>query len=179
MEESLQARRSNRRRFQFSITSLMFITFVVAICAALMEMSAVLAAILLPIVAIALFRTTRVVAAASDVESEFAPGLFGTFCQSVILIFSLIVVSICTTVTGAFACCVVLLRHFIQLIPPVYSSLCRCLVRAWQLMVVTWRICDSTFSYLRIDRAFRGTCDIAITLTTKLAGLDRRLLSRF
>ena len=178
MAEFLETRPGRRRKCQFTVRSLIFITFVTAICAAMIAASAALAVILIPVVAMALFRTMRVVTTESQGKQHLARGLFGTFCQSVFLILSLIVVSVATAAVGTIACTVVLFGQFIRLIPPTSLLLRNCLVLVWWLTVFSGKTCQPIVSYLTVI-PFRWTCDHAIALTTNLAGLDRRLLSRF
>ena len=81
--------------WQFSLKSLMFVTMVVAICAALVHISVALAIVLIPLIAAGLVRTIRVVTQteAKGVR-EGAPGLVVTFCRSIALIIAMMGVSV-------------------------------------------------------------------------------------
>ncbi len=78
------AQRDYSQKWQFSVRGLMFITVVVAICAALAGVSPVLAVALLPLMVVGLIRTAR---------APKGSGLFVTFCESLVLAVLFIVVS--------------------------------------------------------------------------------------
>jgi hypothetical protein len=81
--------------WQFSLKSLMFVTMVVAICAALVHISLALAVVLIPLIAAGLVRTIRVVTRTEATgDREAVPGLFATFCRSIALIIAMIGVGV-------------------------------------------------------------------------------------
>ena len=182
MEEAIQIRRGwNHGRLQFSLRSLFFVTFVAALCAALVRASPILAVVFVPLVALALVRTMRAAATNSLAEPDHgeAHGLLSTFCQSIVLIFSLIVVFAATMVTAGIASTFLVLGQVARLCPPTYAFLRACIVHGWRLTVAIWKKCDSLASYLQIGRAFCGIRDRAICGTAYFARLNRRLLRQF
>lgn len=182
MDEAIQTRRGwNQGGFQFSLRSLFFVTFVAALCSALVRASVMLGIIFVPLFALALVRTMRAVSANSLTEPDHgeARGLFSTFCQSTFLIFSLIVVSVATMFAAGIASTLFVLGQVVRSCPPTYHFFRTCIVRGWRLTLAIWNRCDSLASFLQIGRAFCSVRDRAIWGTEYLARLDRRLLSQF
>lgn len=96
----------------------MFVTMVVAVCAALVHISAVLAVMLVPLIAAALVRTVRVVTREETARhaGRAAPGLFATFCQSVAILIAMIAVGITAVsfagITGLLIAVMVVIHVF-------------------------------------------------------------------
>jgi hypothetical protein len=77
--------------WQFSLKSLMFVTMVVAVCAALVHISIPLAVLFIPLITAGLLRTLRVVTRSeANGAREAVPGVFATFCRSIALMVAMI-----------------------------------------------------------------------------------------
>jgi hypothetical protein len=95
---NLSQQATKHLRWRFSLRSLMFLTFVVAICAGLAGLAPVLAAVGIPFIVAAYLRTVGATRAMPTDLSQLKkrPGLFKTFCASIALFVALVVASAAT-----------------------------------------------------------------------------------
>ena len=136
---------------QFSLQSMVFVTFVTAVCAATIGVSAALAAIFVPVIAIAAVRTLRRVAATRLHERCWATGYCATYCQSIGLIISLTAVSCATIAAGVLAVTLVFLRHSPLLLPVIVG----CLATGWRLIVYGLETCRRAIRLSRLEKVIR------------------------
>jgi hypothetical protein len=101
MSNEHHGRRPARRRYQFSLRTLMFITSVVCFAAALSGISPMIALGAAPFLAAAMFRTLRVVGRAQREAPATRVRLFASFAQSLLIVVSLVVVAMVTSMAAA------------------------------------------------------------------------------
>lgn len=125
--------------WQYSLRSLMFVTMVVAVCAAIVRMSPLCALFFVPVLAAGLLRTVRIQMSMAGPQATPAPRLFVVFCQSVGLIVSFLLVSL-TAVAAAGAVAVylviVLAGHIVRAAHKVYWPTVKLAARTVQAI---WR----------------------------------------
>jgi hypothetical protein len=158
----------------------MFLTFIVAVCAALIGASGVLAVLLLPFIVAALVRTARVRRQIDIVEQQHAAqrGLFATFCQSLILIVSLVIVS---SIAFFVACCaglLILLGMVARFCQPAIAFLRGVAARVWPLVLRVWRRVALLASHVSFGAIFMWVRDRAVNGTLLLISASRILLRR-
>jgi hypothetical protein len=168
------------RTWTFSLKGLMFLTFVVAVSAALIGASAVLAVLLLPFIVAALVRTARVRRQINIVEKQHPAqrGLFATFCQSLILIMSLVIVS---SIAVFVACCaglLILLGVVARFCQPAIAFLRGGAARVWPLVLRVWRRVVLLASHVSFGAIFLWVRDRAVNGALLLISVSRILLRR-
>jgi hypothetical protein len=164
----------------FSLKSLMFLTFVVAVSAALIGASGVLAVLLLPFIVAALVRTARIRRQIVIVEQQHPAqgGLFATFCQSLILFMSLVIVS---SIAFFVACCaglLILLGVVARFCQPAITFLRGVVARVWPLVLSVWRRVVLLASHLSFGAIFLWVRERTVNGTVLLVSASRILLRR-
>jgi hypothetical protein len=160
--------------WQFSLKSLMFVTTLVAIGAALVGISMVLAVLLVPLIIAGLVRTIRVAAHHEKIGSA-KPALFATFCNSVALVVATIAVGLATMVVAAMAATLATLMlavHVLRAARPIYQPLKR---RLWQFIGAAGSMVVATVSRIRPILILRCLQVQAVARTLSLVAISRRL----
>ncbi len=168
-------------RWQFQLRGLMFLTFVAALCAAVIRISVELGIVVFPLVAAALYRTIRVAKrdTAARSQDKAAGGLFTTFCRSLGIVLSMIVVSAVTLALGCLAVTLVILELAGRACSPPITLVCRCCFRGWRFGISVWNMLRSVASRLRIRQAFGWSRASLFKATVVIGQSDRRLFQRF
>ena len=162
--------------WQFSLKSLMFVTMVVAVCAALIHISVALAVLLIPLFAAGLLRTIRVVTRAeTEGVRQKAPGLFVTFCRSIALIVAMIAMgmtAISFAVVTAILIAVMVVIHVCRATGVLYHPIVN---RARRGLFKLGKWCWSTLTRIRPVAIVRWFQAHAVTSTLSLFAVCRRL----
>ncbi len=162
--------------WQFSLKSLMFVTMVVAVGAALIHISVALAVLLIPLFAAGLLRTIRVVTRAeTDGVRPKAPGLFVTFCRSIALIVAMIAVgmtAISFAGVTAILIAVMLLIHVCRVTGVISHPIVN---RARRGLFRFGKWCWSTLTRIQPVAILRWFQAHAVTSTLSLCAVCRRL----
>jgi hypothetical protein len=175
----------DRNRFgqawKFSLKGLMFLTFVVAVCSALVGASPVLAIIVVPLIAAALIRMIRVnqrIAGTTN-DRTHRRGLFTSFCRSLALILCLLVVF----TTASFAACVVglliALGAAARLCRPLVAIVRRYATIAWRVASSVWRSVRRRTHGVEVSHLFGLVRSHAVRGTALLIAACRVLIRHF
>jgi hypothetical protein len=159
-----------RKRWQFSLRTLLFLMSIVALCSMLIGVSAVLAIVIVPFFVFALVRTLRINAPATDEEhiARQRRGLMATFCASLVLILTLLAVSFATVVFALMAASLVVLDLVARYCKPIVANLQPVFRRAWWIAVRTGRAVASLASYSNIQRFLNWSSGNAMLATRYL-----------
>jgi hypothetical protein len=168
------------RRWTFSLKSLMFLTFVVAVCSALVGAAPAAAVVVVPLIAAALVRTMRVRQrmAAVKHESSRRRGLFATFCQSLALIVFLLVVLAAAFLSACSAGLLIALGVASRLSQPPMIVLRRVTVRTWQAATRFWNSVRLRTRGVKLASVFAKSRSYAIRGTVLLLSASRLLVRR-
>lgn len=168
----------NRR--QFSLRTLFFVTTVVCLCAASFQASPLFAMAFVPIVAAALVGTLRAVAAA-NLESATAArrGLFATFCQSLAIVLSFLVVALGTLTAAAAVGSLYLLSAMVRAAAPLVPAVRKIARAVRRFVVAIWQRVQPAIAQFNLSAALRGARAKAVTATNTLAATGLRLWRRY
>ena len=165
------------RKWSYSLKSLMFVSFVVAICSAIIGVSVVLATVCLPFILGAFVRTMRI--HGKTTAGEQSPGLFVTFCRSLTIEFCLIAVSaIAFMVAGCAGVLIILgiVRRLLRLVAVLLSVIVRHLSH---ISTKVWHHVRSPAVHATIAEVFFIIRELAITTTRSLFSASRTLWRRW
>jgi hypothetical protein len=165
------------RKWSYSFKSLMFFSFVVAICSAIIGVSVVLAAVCLPFIVGALVRTMRI--HGRTTPGEQSPGLFVTFCRSLTTMFCLIAVSAIAFIVACCAGVLIMLGIARHLIRPVAVVLTVSVRRLSHISIYVWHHLRSPAVHAKFAEVFFMIRDFAITTTRSLFAACRTLWRRW
>ena len=182
MSEMTSTNRGLARRWQFNLATLMFATFVVALCATLMRISPALAVVALPLVFAALVRTIRArrqSAAAAEDQSHTSVGLFRTFWRSVGVVLSLILISFVAASVTSLAVALVLVDVAARVCRPVIVALWSSCVFLYMKARAGWNWLRPRLPELSVKATFEWARGQAVTNAAQLVRANRRLLARF
>ena len=145
----------HRRGWQFSLRTLLFLTTIVAFCAMLIGVSAVLAIVIVPFFAMALVRTMHTCRAHADESSNERKrrGLLATFCASLVLLITLVAVSVATALFAVAAAALLSLDFVARCSKPVIARLQPARKQASRMTRAAVRRLASLGSYSNIQRA--------------------------
>jgi hypothetical protein len=163
--------------WQFSLKSLMFVTTIVAICAALVSISIVLAVVFVPLIVAGLARTIHVVAQQARTGSK-KPGLVVTFCNSIALVVATISVGLATISVAAMAAVLAAMMvtiHVLRAARPIYQPLAR---RLGQLLLQTRGVVFAFVSRIQLVGVLRWLQVHAVARTLTLLSTSRRLFQQ-
>jgi hypothetical protein len=164
------------RIWSYSLKSLMFLSFVVAICSAIIGISIVLAAVCLPFIVAALVRTMRI--RGRTTAGKQPSGMFATFCRSLAIVFCLIVVSAIAFVVACGAAVLILLGVVRHLLRPVAVLLRASVRHLSHISIIVWNHLGSPLLHAKIAKDFLMTRNLAITTTRALFSVYRKLWRR-
>jgi hypothetical protein len=163
--------------WQFSLKGLMFVTTIVAICAALFGVSMLLAAILVPLIVAGFMRTIRV-ATQHETTGCTKPGLFVTFCNSVALVVATIAVGLATMAVAAVAgtlAAIMVTAHVLRAARPIYWPLTRVLLA---LLIRARNTAIRMMSRIQPVAVLRWLQVHAVAKTLSLLATNRRLFQQ-
>jgi hypothetical protein len=162
--------------WQFSLKSLLFVTTVVAICAALVYIALPLAVLAIPFVAAALVRTMFVTSRqdAKDTHGP-RPTLFATFCFSIFLIVATIMMSLAATALAGIAASLFALAIVRRVLSRVVTLIRPVAVRLWQLMIAVWKSRKELIARLESVAILDSLQLWSVAATLSLVSASRRL----
>jgi hypothetical protein len=166
--------------WQFSLKSLMFVTMIVAVCAALVNISAALAVLLIPLIVAGLVRTVRVVTRAeADGVREAVPGLFATFCRSIAIIIAMIGVGVATVSFAGVAAALIAVMIVIHILRAAGVLSHPLLVRARQGLIKLAKWSCTTATRIKPLAILRWLQAHAVACTLSLLAACRRLFRQW
>ena len=157
------------RKWQFSMRGLMFVTSVVAVYAALVGVSPVFAVALLPLILAAFVRTTR---------APEGSGLFVTFCESLVVVVALIMVSAAAFALACVAGSLIVAGVSYRLCTPANGVVRASAKYVWRLVVKVLRDLQRWALRVKPDSIYDRVCAYSMTATVILADATRRLFRR-
>jgi hypothetical protein len=162
--------------WQFSLKSLLFMTMIVAVCAALVHISIALAVVFIPLIVAGLFRTIRVVVRFDATAArKAAPGQFATFCRSISLIVAMIGISAATLFLAGVAAMLIAVMigiHVCRATGVIYHPI---FSRARRGLFGLAKWCGRAFSQIKPVAIVRWSQAHAVAGTLSLFALCRRL----
>jgi hypothetical protein len=158
----------------------MFVTMIVAVCAALVNISAALAVLLIPLIVASLVRTVRVVtrAEAGGVR-EAVPGLFVTFCRSVAIIISMIGMGVATVSFAGVAAALIAVMIVIHILRAAGVLSHPLLIRGRQGLIKLAKWCWTTVTRIKPVAILRWLQLHAVAGTLSLFAACRRLFRQW
>ena len=166
-----------RRKWSYSLKSLMFLSFIVAICSAIIGVSLVLAAVCLPFIAGALIRTIRIHGRTTVAEPP--PRLFATFCHSLAIVVCLVAVSAIAFVVACCAGMLIMLGIVGHLCRPVAALMSVCVRHVLHISMNVWHHLRSPAVHAKIAEVFLMIRDLAVAATRSLISICRTLWRRW
>ena len=169
------------RRCQYNLATLMFATFVVALCATLIRISPAVGVMALPLVAAALVRTMRARrrSRATENPNQPAAGLFGTFCTSTGIVFSLILMSFVAASVACVALALVVVGVTVRVCWPAVIAITVVCVFLCERMRAAWHWLRPRLPTLSAKTTFVWARGHAVTRAAQSVRANRRLLARF
>jgi hypothetical protein len=161
------------RKWSYSLKSLMFVSFVVAIGSAIVGVSVVLAAVCLPFIVGALVRTMRI--HRQTTASEPSPGLFVTFCRSLTIEFCLVAVLVIAFIVACCAGVMIILGIIQHLLKPIAALLSVIVRNLSHISTTVWHYVRSPAFHATIAEVFFVIRDLTITTTRSLFSACRSL----
>jgi hypothetical protein len=166
--------------WQFSLKSLMFVTTLVAICAALVQIALPLAVVIIPLIGAAWIRTVLVVARPNvDIPQNGPPKLVATFCYSLWLIVAMIFLCLATIALAGIAAVLIattiasrVFKTCGKLVRPVAK-------RAGQLALAMWYARREMYSRFKPGAVLDWLRFWAVAGTLALVTASRRLLRQY
>ncbi|HJQ81672.1 MAG TPA: hypothetical protein VJ828_17040 [Lacipirellulaceae bacterium] len=153
---------------------------IVAFCSMLIGVSAILATVIVPFLAMALVRTLRTRRPLADEAIERRRrGLMTTFCASLVLIVTLLAVSAATAVFALATATLIALDFAARGCRPVFARLQPVLKQAWRMTRVAFRHLASLGSYSNIQRALDWSSATALLGTRYLVAATGILHRRY
>jgi hypothetical protein len=165
------------RKWSYSLKSLMFLSFVVAICSAIIGVSVVLAAVCVPFIVGALVRTMRI--HGQTTTSEQPPGLFATFGRSLAIVFCLIAVSAIAVMVACCAGVLIMLGIVRHLLRPAAVLLSVSIRQLSYVSINIWHHLGSPIVQAKVVEAFYMIRGLTITTTLSLFSACRTLWRRW
>jgi hypothetical protein len=166
--------------WQFSLKSLMFVTMIVAVCAALVNISAVLAIFLIPLIVVGLLRTVRVVTRAETRGiREAVPGLFATFCRSIVIIIATIGVGVATVSFAGVAAALIAVMLVIHVLRAAGVLSHPLLIRAGKGLIKLAKCSWTTVTRINPVAILRWLQAHAVAGTLSLYAVGRRLFRQW
>ena len=170
------------RRWQFNLATLMFATFVVALCATLVRISPALAVVAFPLVVAALVRTIRArrrSATTAEGQSHTSAGLFRMFWRSVGVVLSLIVISFVAASVTSLAAALVLVDITARVCQPLVASLLVVCAFLYMKARAGWNWLRPQLPELSVKATFDRTRGRAVYSAARLVRANRTLVGRF
>jgi hypothetical protein len=163
--------------WQFSLRSLMFVTMIVAVCAALVNISLVLAVLLIPLIATGLVRTMRVVMRHEAVgqRNGAVPGLFATLCQSIAILVAMIAVGAATVASAGLTATLIALMIVVHVFRAARVAYRPVTTRASRVLRNLLLRCWAVVSRIKPIAILRWLQLHAVSFTLALFGVCRRL----
>jgi hypothetical protein len=165
-----------RPKWSYSLKTLLSLSFAVAICSALIGVSVVVGAACLPLIAGALVRTARI--HGQTPADKKPPGLFATFCRSLVLVVCLTALSATALVVACCAGVLITLSVFGHLLRSGAVLLHAVVTRLWRLSVTVSRPFTSHAVHAKVAVVFAMTRDLTVTATEALMSACRALWRR-
>ena len=176
MHANVDVMRSHRK-WTFSLKSLMFLTSIVAVCSALIGVSAVLAVLCLPLIAAALVRTVR--ASTRTGGGDQRRGLLATFCDSLVIVLCLIGASVTAFMAACCALALIVLCIAVRVCKPIAAVLSVGAKYLSQSMIQIWQYLKSPSFHAKSADAFDLVRAAAVTATVSRFSTCRALLRRW
>jgi len=165
-----------RQKWSYSLKSLLFLSFAVAICSALIGVSVVLGSACLPLITGALVRTARI--HGQRPADRKPPGLFATFCRSLVLVVCLTALSAIALVVACCAGVLITLGVFGRLLRSGAVLLHAVVTRLWLFSVTVSRPFTSHAVHAKVAVVFANTRELTVTATEALISACRTLWRR-
>jgi hypothetical protein len=177
-ENNIAGKRDHQARWQFNLRGLMFLMFVVALCAWLVGISILLGIVCVPVIAAAAVRAVRVRRPflTDEQRRRTAPGLFTAFGKSVAILLSLFTVFAATSAVACLAAGLVLLETVNYVSRPVQAMLCRWIVIGWSAAIVLFRRVRRCAPRIVLARVVAGARHRAVRRTASFIQLTSTLL---
>jgi hypothetical protein len=161
-------------KWQYSLKSLMFVTTLVAVCAALVQIALPLAVITIPLIAAALVRTMLMTSRRSASDGA-RPRLIATFCYSVCLLVVTILMCLAAASLAGIAAALIA-TTIVRCVFTSAGTLVRPIVtRAWLLLLAVWNHRAEIVSRLRPGAILDWLQLWSVVGTLYLLSLSRRL----
>jgi hypothetical protein len=162
--------------WQFSLKSLMFVTTLVAVSAALVHIALALAILAIPLIAAALARTILVLGRERPTDdAHVRPKLFATFCNSMFLIVALISICLAATVLSGVTAALIAMTVLRRLLAVVSRRILPVAARAGKLLIVMWNARAEIVSRLKPGAMLDSLQAWSLVGTLSLMGMSRRL----
>jgi hypothetical protein len=166
------------RSWQFSLKSLMFLMFIVAVCAGTISISPPLAVLVVPFVAVAAVRTalchSRV--APEEPMPSRTSGLLATFVQSLLLLMALSIMSFATLAAVGLATALIAATLAVRVVTAVGIKLRALAPQARRCAWALWRGLRSVVRQIRPYQILSWFRARAVIVTAELYVASRRLL---
>jgi len=169
---------SRRSSWQFSLKSLMFLMFVVALCAGTISISPPLAIVVIPYVVVAAARTAlfhrRIVP--DEQAQRTAPGLLATFVRSLLLLVALTIMCLATMAAVGTATALIAATLAVRILAAICVRLGALAPQARRSASVLWRGLRSAVQHIHPYEILTSVRSRALVVTTEFYFASCRLL---
>jgi hypothetical protein len=163
-------------RRQFSLRSLFFVTTVVCLCAVLVGVSPPMGIFDLPLALAALIGTIKTTAIADGHRRQgFRYGLFASFCRSLVIVLSLVVVLTSLLTAAGATSSIFVLAWLARAVSPLISAVRFSLHCICRFAIGIWQRVRAAVARREFRRAFSWARSRSMVGTAWLARMSRRL----